>query len=73
MTADNYEAAVSLLNGFAVAGSVGAVEEQKLERGSRRPKSGRRSKSQWVLHTSWSSSCSQIAETMRPSSAVARL
>lgn len=72
MTADNYEAAVSLLNRFAVAGSVGAVEEQKLERGTRRPKSGRQSKPQLVFHTNSLSSCSQIAETMRLSSAVAR-
>lgn len=72
MTADNYEAAVSLLNGFAIAGSVGAVEEQKLERAARRPKSGRQSRPQLVFHTNSLSSCSQTAETMRPSFAVAR-
>lgn len=32
ITADNYEAAMSLLNGFASAGSVGAAAEQKLDR-----------------------------------------
>ena len=32
VTSDNYESAVSLLNGFASAGSVGAVIEQKHER-----------------------------------------
>lgn len=37
MTADNYEAAVSLLNKFATAGSVGAVVEQRYEKVGRRP------------------------------------
>ena len=36
ITADNYEAAVSLLNGFATAGSVGARQEQKREQAARR-------------------------------------
>lgn len=44
MTADNYEAAVSLLNSFAVAGSVGAVDEQKLEKNARKSKTARQSK-----------------------------
>ncbi len=44
VTADNYEAAVSLLNGFAVAGSVGAVDEQKSEKNSRKTKSARQPK-----------------------------
>lgn len=38
VTADNYEAIVSLLNSFASAGSVGAVEEQKHEKNARRSK-----------------------------------
>lgn len=36
VTADNYEASVSLLNGFAAAGSVGAVVEQQRDRRSQR-------------------------------------
>ncbi|KAK5165588.1 GDP/GTP exchange factor for ARF [Saxophila tyrrhenica] len=36
ITADNYEAAVSLLNAFATAGSVGARDEQKREQAPRR-------------------------------------
>ncbi|KAI1857702.1 hypothetical protein JX265_011117 [Neoarthrinium moseri] len=39
--ADNYEAAISLLNDFASAAKVGAVAEQKGEQGSRRPRSAR--------------------------------
>jgi brefeldin A-resistance guanine nucleotide exchange factor 1 len=42
--ADNYEAAISLLNDFATAAKVGAVAEQKSEvgkPGSRRPRSAR--------------------------------
>ena len=35
VTADNYKDTVSLLNGFAAAGSVGAVIEQKRERNAR--------------------------------------
>ena len=38
VTADNYEAAVGLLNDFATAGSVGAVIEQKRQRNYRNPK-----------------------------------
>ena len=38
VTADNYEAVVSFLNGFATAGSVGAVIEQKKDRNARRSK-----------------------------------
>ena len=36
ITADNYEATVSLLNGFATAGSVGARQEQQREQAARR-------------------------------------
>ncbi|KAI0132007.1 Sec7 domain-containing protein [Xylariales sp. AK1849] len=39
--ADNYEAAISLLNDFASAAKVGAVAEQKGEPGGRRPRSAR--------------------------------
>lgn len=38
VTADNYEAAVSLLNKFATAGSVGAVVEQRHEKVARKSK-----------------------------------
>ena len=44
VTADNYEATVSLLNSFATAGSVGAVIEQKKDRNARRSKATRASK-----------------------------
>lgn len=46
ITADNYEAAVSLLNSFAVAGSVGAADEQKLEKHGRKIKTARQTKPQ---------------------------
>ena len=36
VTADNYKDTVSLLNGFAAAGSVGAVVEQKRDKTARR-------------------------------------
>lgn len=36
ITADNYEAAVSLLNAFATAGSVGAKQEQQRDQAARR-------------------------------------
>lgn len=42
ITADNYEAAMSLLNDFATAGSVGALEEQKRDQVPR--KGGRQAK-----------------------------
>lgn len=38
VTADNYEATVSLLNKFATAGSVGAVLEQRYEKIARKIK-----------------------------------
>ena len=38
VTADNYEAAVSLLNDFATAGSIGAIEEQRSEKTTRKSK-----------------------------------
>lgn len=38
VTADNYEAAVSMLNSFAAAGSIGAIEEQRHEKISRKSK-----------------------------------
>ena len=44
VTADNYEATVSLLNSFAITGSVGAVIEQKKDRNARRSKPTRASK-----------------------------
>lgn len=46
VTADNYEAAVSLLNSFAVAGSVGATVEQKLEKHGRKSRTSRQIKPQ---------------------------
>jgi brefeldin A-resistance guanine nucleotide exchange factor 1 len=39
--ADNYEAAIALLNDFASAAKVGAMAEQKGENGNRRPRSAR--------------------------------
>ncbi|KAL8793694.1 MAG: hypothetical protein Q9195_003743 [Heterodermia aff. obscurata] len=44
VTADNYEATVSLLDSFATAGSVGAVIEQKKDRNARRSKPTKASK-----------------------------
>jgi brefeldin A-resistance guanine nucleotide exchange factor 1 len=44
VTADNYEATVSLLNKFATAGSVGAVAEQRYERNAKNPKTGKSAK-----------------------------
>ena len=41
ITADNYEAAVSLLNDFAMAGSVGAVFEQRRDTLARRGKTAK--------------------------------
>lgn len=38
ITADNYEAAIALLNEFATAAQVGAVEEQKHDQAVRRGK-----------------------------------
>jgi len=46
ISADNYESAVALLNDYATAGSVGAVQEQKLDKAARRPKSGKPTKPQ---------------------------
>lgn len=53
VTADNYEATVSLLNSFATAGSVGAVIEQKKDRNARRSKPMRASKprSEYLCHS----------------------
>lgn len=39
--ADNYEAAIALLNEFATAAKVGAVAEQKNSAGDKRPRSAR--------------------------------
>ena len=44
ITADNYESAMSLLNAFATAGSVGAAEEQRHDHPSRRGKQGKQPK-----------------------------
>jgi golgi-specific brefeldin A-resistance guanine nucleotide exchange factor 1 len=44
VTADNYEAAVSLLNKFATAGSIGAIEEQRYEKITRRSKNSKAAK-----------------------------
>ena len=41
ITANNYESAVSLLNTFATAGSIGAVTEQKRDRNARKTNSGK--------------------------------
>jgi golgi-specific brefeldin A-resistance guanine nucleotide exchange factor 1 len=38
ITADNYEAAIALLNEFATAAQVGAVEEQRRDQAARRGK-----------------------------------
>jgi brefeldin A-resistance guanine nucleotide exchange factor 1 len=46
--ADNYESAVSLLNDFASAGSVGAVKEQTQDTRTRRGQQSKQSKPQSV-------------------------
>ena len=46
VTADNYEFAVSLLNDFATAGSVGAIIEQKRDRSIRKAQPVKQSKPQ---------------------------
>ncbi|KAI9705603.1 MAG: GDP/GTP exchange factor for ARF [Candelina mexicana] len=44
ITADNYESAISLLNDFATAGSIGSISEQKYDKVARRSKTGKQSK-----------------------------
>ncbi len=44
ITADNYNSAISLLNEFATAGSIGSVSEQKYDKVARRSKTGKQSK-----------------------------
>lgn len=44
VTANNYEAAMSLLNSFASSGRVGAIEEQKHEKITRKPKAAKSAK-----------------------------
>ena len=46
VSADNYECAVALLNDYATAGSVGAVQEQRLDKTGRRSKSTKPTKAQ---------------------------
>lgn len=41
LSADNYEAAVGLLNGFAGAASIGAIQEQARDQEGRKAKAGR--------------------------------
>lgn len=47
--ADNYEAAIALLNDFATAGSAGAIEEQRGDAERRRGKGVKPKKTQYVL------------------------
>lgn len=44
VSADNYEAAIGLLNKFATAGSVGAVQEQRRDQAARKGKVGKENK-----------------------------
>lgn len=46
VSADNYECAIALLNDYATAGSVGAVQEQRLDKAGRRNKSAKPTKAQ---------------------------
>lgn len=46
VSADNYECAIALLNDYATAGSVGAVQEQRLDKAGRRSKSVKPTKGQ---------------------------
>lgn len=49
ITADNYEAAVILLNDFASAGSVGSILEQRQDAVSKRGKPAKQNKPQSVI------------------------
>lgn len=49
VTANNYESTVTLLNGFATSGSVGAVIEQKRDQNARRQKPSKPIKPRLVL------------------------
>lgn len=49
ITADNYEAAVLLLNDFASAGSVGASLEQRQDVSGRRGKPPKSAQAEWVI------------------------
>ncbi len=46
VTADNYESAIALLNDYATAGSIGAVQEQRMDKAARRSKSVKATKPQ---------------------------
>ena len=48
ITADNYEAAVSILNDYASAGAIGSQLEQMQDKSARRGKSGK-AKPTWVF------------------------
>jgi brefeldin A-resistance guanine nucleotide exchange factor 1 len=48
VTADNYEAAISLLNEFATDGQVGAQQEQQRDQGARRGKPTKPKKPEYV-------------------------
>lgn len=51
--ADNYEAAIALLNEFATAAKVGAVAEQKNSAGDKRPRSARPPKKEAPRYVPW--------------------
>ena len=48
ITADNYEAAIALLNEFATAAQVGAKEEQRQDQAAKRGKGTKARKTEYV-------------------------
>lgn len=48
ITADNYEAAIALLNEFATAAQVGAIQEQRHDQATRRGKAPKSKKTEYV-------------------------
>jgi len=48
ITADNYEAAIALLNEFATAAQIGAVQEQQQDQAARRGKAPKSKKTEYV-------------------------
>lgn len=51
ITADNYEAAISLANDFVTAASIGSIEERQRDAIARRSKGVKQPKPRYVYHT----------------------
>lgn len=48
ITADNYEAAIAILNEFATAAQIGAKEEQRQDQAAKRGKATKAKKTEYV-------------------------